>query len=193
MALRDWSRRRIGILWLAGLLFYGGLVVLGGIRRREDEQQWRERFGPVANLGAAPETISAVRRDSLASLMFALLRETSRGSQAHRDSVAQQLAAFVHGPPLNSRRRDSLYGALNVPARLNEAQQDSLRASAKSLITPIVEPIVAGAVKGVSGIGAWLVVAAILLLTPGIALITVTALWVHSRHTRSLNSDAAAV
>src|SRR6266478_3851783 len=113
MALRDWPPRRIGFLWLAGVVVYGGLVVLGDVRRRERDARWREEFGPIRDLSASSETISVARRDSLAGLMFALIRESSRGSQAHRDSVLQHLSAVVRDTPLTTKRRDSLYRALN--------------------------------------------------------------------------------
>ena|SRR6185312_13311612 len=192
MALRDWSARRIGFFWLAGFAFYGGLVLLGEVRRREQEAKWREEFGPIPNLSAAPETIPAAKRDSLAGLMFALIRETSHGSEAHRDSVLQHLTAVVHDTPLTTARRDSLYRALNVPARLSAAQNDSLRSSAESLLTPIVAPIAAGIAKGMSGMGAWLVITAILFIAPGLVLLTLTIAWAYSRRRRALGSDAAA-
>src|SRR5438552_2009525 len=95
MALRDWSARRIGFLWLAGVVVYTGLLVLGEVRRRQREQTWREESRPILNLSTAPETIPVARRDSLEGLMFALIRESGRGSQARRDSVLQRLSAVV--------------------------------------------------------------------------------------------------
>jgi len=193
MALRNWPARRIGFLWLAGVVVYGSLVVLGESRRRERDARWREEFGPIPDLSAASETVPVARRDSLVGLMFALIRETSRGSQAHHDSVLQHLTAVVRDTPLTTKRRDSLYRALNVPARLSAAQKDSLRSSAESLLTPIVTPIAAGIAKGMSGMGPWLVASAILFFAPGLALLTLTIVWAYSRRRHSLGSGAAAV
>ena len=192
MALRDWSARRIGVLWLAGVVFYGGLVLLGEVRRREREAKWREQLGPIPDLSAAPETIPVARRDSLTGLMFALIRESSHGSQEHRDSVVQHLTKVVRDAPLTSGRRDSLYRALNVPARVNAAQKDSLRSSAESLLTPIVASIAAGIAKGMSGMGTWLVISAVLFFAPALGLVTLTIVWAYSRRRRALGADAAA-
>src|SRR5919204_958054 len=126
MALRDWSARRIGFLWLAGVVFYCGLLLLQEGNRRQREARWRAEFGPIPDFNAA-DTIPAARRDSLASLMFVLLRETRRGPQSHRDSVLQHVSAVARDTPLTAARIDSLYRSLNVPARLSVAQRDSLR------------------------------------------------------------------
>jgi hypothetical protein len=193
MALRDWPARRIGFLWLVGVVVYGSLVVLGESRRRERDARWREEFGPTPDMSATSETIPVARRDSLAGLMFALIRETSRGSQAHRDSVLEHLTAVVRDTPLTTQRRDSLYRALNVPVRLSAGQKDSLQSSAESLLTPIVTPIATGIARGMSGMGTQLVISAVLFFAPGVALLTLTIVWAYSRRHHSLKSGAAAV
>jgi hypothetical protein len=192
MALRDWPVRRIGFLWIGGILFYVGLAVLGQIRRQQWEERTRQEFGPLPDLSIGPDTLPTAKRDSLAGLMFALLRETNRGTPAHRDSVLQQLHAVVRDTPLTAARRDSLYRALNVPPRLTASQRDSLQSSAESLFAPVLAPIAEGIGKSMSGMGPWLVIGAILVLAPGIALVTLTVVWAYSRRLRTLGSGAAA-
>ncbi len=192
MALRDWPARRIGFLWLVGIILYAGLFLIGIVRQREWQKGMRDGFGSTGNVNVAADTISVEKQDSLFAFLFAVLRETKRGSQAHRDSVRRELHVVAAGTPLSAARRDSLYRALNVPARLNASQRDSLWSTAESLFAPVFRSMTAAAGKATSGMGPSLVIVAVMFLAPGVALIAVTILWVYSRRRQTSASDVAA-
>ena len=193
MSLRAWSGRRIGYLWLAGLAFYGALAILDQVQARRNESRFRVQYGiPRGTIAPGPDTQSAASRDSSLALLSALLRATSQGTPAHRDSVLQQLSAIMHDTIPATKKRDSLYHALSVSASLEPTQRDSLRVATESLLGRVFQPAVRGIGTAVQGLAPWLYLAIALYLAPVAALVITTIAWALARRRDAASSTAPA-
>jgi hypothetical protein len=193
MALRAWSGRRIAFLWLLGIAFYGALAILGYRQRRTADAEFRAQLAlPAGRVQLAADTLADARRDSLFAMLFALWREANRGTPAHRDSIRRRLEAMAHDTVQARKQLDSLYLALNVPAKLSPAQRDSLRVAAESVLGATVGPALKGLSSAMQDAAPWLVLASVLLLAPGAALLATTIAWVLSRRQGALSSSAPA-
>jgi len=189
MALRTWSGRRIAFLWFLGLAFYGALAIIGQQHRRRVEARFRLQYGlPAGNLRSSADTFSEAQRDSSLGLLFALWRETSRGTSAHRDSILRQLSAMAGDTPVVRERRDSVYRALKVPAHLNQSQRDSLRVVGESLLAGVLVPAARTLGSAMSGLGPWLFLMVALYLAPGTVLLVTTIAWVFLRRRNAISS-----
>jgi len=193
MALGTWSGRRIAFLWILGIAFYGALTIIGQAQRRNVESSFRAKYGlPTRNHLSSADTLSEAQRDSSFGLLFALWRETSRGTPAHRDSILHQLSAIARDTPVVRERRDSLYRALKVPAHLNPSQQDSLRVAGESLLGAILVPAARAIGSAMSDLGPWLFIMVALYLAPGVVLLVMTIAWVFLRRRNAIPSGVPA-
>ena len=193
MGLRAWSGRRIAFLWLLGITFYGALTILGYRQQHASDATFRAQFGlPVEGVQPSARTLTDAGRDSLFAMLFALWREAKQGTPAHRDSVLHRLEAMAHDTTQARQRLDSLYLALSVPAKLNPSQQDSMRVVGESVLGATLGPALKGFDNAMKDAAPWLVLASVLLLAPGAAVLATTIAWALLRRRRALGQSAPA-
>jgi hypothetical protein len=168
MALHNWPPRRIAILWSVLLVGYWGLLLYSqSAPSTETTRAGRGSLDLFARNGPGSDTLTGARWDSLIALTFVLMRETDQWPQAKRDALLNDLRH-------DGRSRDSLWRALNAPARLTEAQRDSL----DGMVQPIVVPFLI-AVSQVGGeLSRAVLVTLALVLVPIMALSGLTIAWV---------------
>ena len=181
MALRHWTGRRIGGLWLAGTVFF--LVEVAWLQHynRLAEERFAAQHG-LRRDGTKWLPKVAVPRaasDSLEVITFVLLRQRAQHHDGQpltaRDSAVELFSREWR--KLSTPTRDSLWRLLAIPQRLSPLQRDSLRDLLGSEVGAAVGQVAA----------AWpLIVAtgvlmALVVYAVPLGLVIVTGLWLVAR------------
>ena len=181
MALRHWTGRRIGGLWLAGTVLF--VIEVAWLRHydRLAEERFAAQHGfrregtKLVPKVAAPRAVS----DSLEAITFVLLR---RRAQRHggqpltaRDSAVERFSREWR--KLSAPTRDSLWGSLAIPERLTPVQRDSLRDLLGSEVGAAVGQV-AAAWPFIVATG---VLMAVVVYAIPLGLVIVTGLWLGAR------------
>jgi hypothetical protein len=167
MALHNWPPRRIAILWSVLLVSYLGLVLYSqSAPRTATVPTERGTLDLFARSGPGSDTLGGARWDSLVALTFVFMRETDQWPQAKRDVLLNDLRH-------DGRSRDSLWRALNVPARLTDAQRDSL----EGMVQPMVAPFVTAVARVGGELSRAVLVTLALALAPLMVLFVLTIAW----------------
>jgi hypothetical protein len=181
MALRHWTGRRIGGLWLAGTVLF--IVELAWLRHYNRLAE--ERFAAQHDLRhegtkwvpkvAAPRAVS----DSLEATTFVLLRQRAQrhGGQplTARDSAVERFSREWR--TLSTPARDSLWRLLAIPQRLSLLQRDSLRDLLGSEVGAAADQV-AAAWPLILATGALM---ALVVCAVPLSLVIVTGLWLVAR------------
>jgi hypothetical protein len=169
MALADWPPRRIALLWFIVLTIDACLVLLARAREHGLQHQTdiRFRFDTVPGSRGAP-----LGPDSQAVLMYALFEASAATRNAPPDTGRLQLLSAILAES-STTRRDSLWTASGLPARVTSEQRDSAKA--------VVEAVVGPVLKGLDLLANVALVAALILwgalAVPPLAAATITVAW----------------
>lgn len=174
MALADWPPRRIVLLWIALLTIEGGVVLFAFARQPAPQSQ--------SDVGLPFDTARGSRgpplgSDSLAVLMYALLEATAATRHAPQDTGRQHLLTAILAES-SIIRRDSLWTASGLPAKITPAQRESVKASVEAILGPVQQGIDLMASAALVGL---LIVGGVLALPPLAAAAITVAWWLGRR------------